>query len=660
MGSPINASWLIVVALSAVACVADWTSLTADDGSLASDPYVVFVAQDEAYARCGPSDEFYRTDALRYGQELEVYVETADGWLGVRPPDDSFCWIPADAVEIAGDGDTAVVTEDRTVAWIGTHLGRARQFRWQVQLAVGEPVTVIGKGEREGADGPRLWYRIVPPSGEFRWVHQSQIAESAEQLVQAIRKERNTNIEFLPGGRTAPQATVANNDNSPQYADGDEEDSFAGRGTLSSESSSRRRSPSDSVAMQNTSSVLLRDAEAVQTSDPHASDSHASQPVALSPVAGDSVPQLREAPLARDTHLPSEAIGSGVSEQWRTNPAERASREAANTETVSEAMSKRGLLASVEFIGRPRLSDIDAGIRQIGGGLLERTSAGGDAPNAAASSVEANWVAGSTRDRAESIRQVADIQPTTSTAGTQNPRMASPIPASPAPATRYVSAAAIAAIETEVRTADTERLSLIFSRLMAASASAAEMAPVVKAAHQISISDPDPVVAGRARLLAERIQKYQNVAQRRDGNAVIQTSHAPSLPTAPASLAVASTSTAQPQTAMQAQTGPLLPAMSPSIQSPPGIAAPENASAGTDELTATGFLVQVYSARKDSPPFAITDSTGRTLAYATPTPGLNLRMHLNSEVRVQGTRSYLQGLNTPHIRVAQAIRTAEY
>ncbi|GAA4469242.1 hypothetical protein [Novipirellula rosea] len=648
MGSPINASWLSVVALSAVACVADWTSLTADDGSLASDPYVVFVAQDEAYARCGPSDEFYRTDALRYGQELEVYVETADGWLGVRPPDDSFCWVPADAVEIAGDGDTAVVTEDRTVAWIGTHLGRARQFRWQVQLAVGEPVTVIGKGEREGADGPRLWYRIVPPSGEFRWVHQSQIAESAEQLVQAIRKEKNTNIEFLPGGRSAPQETVATNDNSPRYADADDEDSFAGRGTLSSESSSRRRAQSESVAMQTTSS------------DTQPSDPDASQPVALSPVAGDSHPQLREAPLARDTHLPSEAIGSGVSEQWRSNPAERPSREAANTETVSEAMSKRGLLASVEFIGRPRLSDIDAGIRQIGGGLLERSSSGGDAPNAAASSVEANWVAGSTRDRAESVQQVADIQPMTSTTATQTPRMASPIPASPAPSTRYVSAAAIAAIETEVRTADTERLSLIFSRLMAASASAAEMGPVAKAANQIAISDPDPVVAGRARLLAERIQKYQNVAQRRDGNAVIQTSHAPSLPAAPASLSVASTSTLQPQTAMQPQTVPPLPTMSPSIQTPPGIAAAENASPETDELTATGFLVQVYSARKDSPPFAITDSTGRTLAYATPTPGLNLRMHLNSEVRVQGTRSYLQGLNTPHIRVAQAIRTSEY
>ncbi|WP_345682668.1 hypothetical protein [Novipirellula caenicola] len=655
-----NATWLSVVALSAVACVADWTPLMADDGSLASDPYVVFVAQDEAYARCGPSDEFYRTDPLRYGQELEVYVETADGWLGVRPPDDSFCWVPADAVEVARDGDTAVVTEDRTVAWIGTHLGRARQFRWQVQLAVGEPVTIIGKGEREGADGPRLWYRIVPPSGEFRWVHQSQIAESAEQLVQAIRKQRNTDIEFLPGGSTTRRDSpsrdaVANSDTPPSHPHpiADEEDSFAGRGTLSSDSSSRRHSHAVPASLQNTPSVLLRDPDA----DSHAGNHHSS--VSLSQVTDGNSPQLREAPRVGDAQSATEAIGSGVSEQWRSNPTDRTSGETAQNETVGEAMSKRGLLASVEFIGRPRLADIDAGIRQIGGGLLDRTSAGGDTASAGTPSTETNWVTGSTRGRTQSIQQVAGSQPLASATATTSPPV-SPIPAAPAPATRYVSAAAIAAVETEVRTADIEKLSLIFSRLMAASASAAEMGPVAKAANQIATSAPDQATAERARSLSERIQKYQNVAQRRDGTAVIQASHTPSIPSMTVPASVASISPMQPRIPTQPQTAMPAPADVPLLQTPPGIAAADGEPENTDELTATGFLVQVYSARKDSPPFAITDSTGRTLAYATPSPGLNLRMHLNSEVRIHGTRSYLQGLNTPHIRVARAVRTAEY
>ena len=649
MGSPINASWLSVFAPIAIACVANWTSLQADDGSLASDPYVVFVAEDEAYARCGPSDEHYRTDPLRYGQELEVYVETADGWLGVRPPDESFCWVPADAVEIANDGDTAVVTEDRTVAWIGTHLGRARQFRWQVQLATGEPVTVIGKGEREGADGPRLWYRIVPPSGEFRWVHQSQIAESAEQLVQAIRKETKS-VEFFPG------ETIRKRDNVATATEAS--DSFSGRDRLPTDSSSRRQPQNQQVALQQSPSAMSHDAATTKQSDSYANDTQSASSTTLSPVATGDTPPLREAPLARDASPAPDAIGSGVNEEWRSSSAERQARDSAQAETVTEAMSKRGLLASVEFIGRPRLSDIDAGIRQIGGGLLERSSPDGDAPGEAASGVEANWVAGSMRGRnnaANPIQQVANIQPVTPPVATPS-RYASPIPAPPAPATRYVSSSAIAAIETEVRAADAERLSLIFSRLMAASASAAEMAPVANAAHQISVSNPDSVVAGRARLLAERVQQYQRVAERRDGPAVIQASMSPSIPAFTASNAVSNSTgtfeTVAPPSTIPRMPQPIQPA---SVDTPTAVSAD-----GSEDLTATGFLVQVYSARKDSPPFAITDNGGRTLAYVTPSPGLNLRMHLNSEVRVQGTRSYLQGLNTPHIRVAQAIRTTEY
>ncbi len=72
-----------------------------------------------------------------------------------------------------------------------------------------------------------------------------------------------------------------------------------------------------------------------------------------------------------------------------------------------------------------------------------------------------------------------------------------------------------------------------------------------------------------------------------------------------------------------------------------------------------GYLVQVYSARSNSPPFALTDNSGRTVAYVTPSPGVNLRMHLNSRISAVGRKGYLQGVNTPHILVTQAVRTAE-
>ncbi|MFG0264040.1 MAG: hypothetical protein ACF8AM_02675, partial [Rhodopirellula sp. JB055] len=175
-----------------------------------SEPYLVFVAEESAYLRCGPSGDDYRTDPLRHGQELEVYVETEDGWLGVRPTDDSFCWIPADAAKLIDsdlgpnakpDALEAEIIEDKTVAWIGTNLGRARRYRWLVQLREGETVTILGRSERDGPDGPQTWYRIVPPSGEFRWIHRDQVVTTAEELVADLRSiTTDEPIEFLPGG----------------------------------------------------------------------------------------------------------------------------------------------------------------------------------------------------------------------------------------------------------------------------------------------------------------------------------------------------------------------------------------------------------------------------------------------------------------------------
>jgi len=148
------------------------------------DPYVAFIAQDECFARSGPGEVFYRTDPLPRGAEIEVYLETSDGWLGIRPPEGSFSWLPASQVRAVGDGASVEVVNPQAVSWIGTQLGRARQFRWQVQLQPGEQVTVLDRFERPGPDGKReQWLKIVPPAGEFRWIHRNCIALSRDVAV---------------------------------------------------------------------------------------------------------------------------------------------------------------------------------------------------------------------------------------------------------------------------------------------------------------------------------------------------------------------------------------------------------------------------------------------------------------------------------------------
>ncbi|XZE52288.1 hypothetical protein SH139x_003978 [Planctomycetaceae bacterium SH139] len=169
----------------------------AEDASV--EPYRAFVAREGEFTRCGPAGEFYQADPLRAGEEVEVYLETEDGWLGIRPPENSFCWIQSDQIRVDEDATTGTVVDAAAVAWIGTHLGRAKTYRWQVRLERGETVTIIGTARRQGPEGDDVWYRIVPPAGEFRWVHKSQVvATFAEVQLAAATDSLDTDRQFSP------------------------------------------------------------------------------------------------------------------------------------------------------------------------------------------------------------------------------------------------------------------------------------------------------------------------------------------------------------------------------------------------------------------------------------------------------------------------------
>ena len=328
-------SFSIVAPAIALLCAPPLIGLAQDDLTLA--PYSVFVAEEEAFAYCGPSEDYYRTDPLRYGQTLDVYAETEDGWLGIRPPEDSFCWIPADTVELDESQEEGIISEDRTVAWIGTHLGRARKYRWQVQLAKGEPVTIIGRSEREGPDGPQLWYRIVPPSGEYRWIHRDSVVMTSEELVESVR-HRESEKEKPKMARSEPAS---------------------------------RDSVTDSA----------READIRQTAHVD-DDSRRSEASGRDTDFSESVASSGPSVLDRD-----EAIGSGLNEDWRRDRASRNSEYAVQAsaeapQSALDAFKQGGLLASLEFMTRPQIQEI-----------------GGQPQTAPASNIalDSNWVAGASR-----------------------------------------------------------------------------------------------------------------------------------------------------------------------------------------------------------------------------------------------------------------------
>lgn len=503
--------------------------LAAEDGPV--EPYTVYVAREGEFARCGPSQDYYRTDPLRAGTEVEVYLETDDGWLGIRPPADSFCWLQSDQVEVDEEETTGTVVEPATVAWIGTHLGKARQYRWQVRLDQGEEVTIIGTARREGPDGDEIWYRIVPPPGEFRWVQKSQVCETLEQVA-------------------------------------------FDRSTSSAE-------------------ALARDAKTPTVEQPAAELRREAKPA-----SGEETDQqlavLDEPPLdeatADEPDVDASPVGSGVAHVGSPGHAVESRVRLENDVQIRGIAQRRA----------PSPPDDGRGVGEIASAA---GTAGGDG----------GWAAGS-RVVAASAGEPVD-QPLRATA----PPALEPIgPAALGPS-GYRPA-------TDLAAADVEQLRLELSRAMAAGARAGEVDPLRNRASELAAEGHESVTRGRASLLLRRTEEYQRVARQRDG---------------------------QPhQSAGDAGQLALATAVEPAATGS-AVAEPTQAAGAFDRQ---GWLVRVYSARAEAPPYAITDSAGRTLSYVTPVPGVNLRRYLNQEIGVYGRVAYDTSLETPHLIAEQAVR----
>jgi uncharacterized protein YgiM (DUF1202 family) len=127
-------------------------------------PYIAYVAAPQTFARSGPGQQHYPTQQLPQGHAVEVYRHDSDGWCAVRPPEGSFCWIPAHEIHRQA-ATKAVVAVRTTVARVGSAVSPARNAV-QVMLRRDEEVQILPAGPN---DDPR-WVRIAPPAGEFRWL----------------------------------------------------------------------------------------------------------------------------------------------------------------------------------------------------------------------------------------------------------------------------------------------------------------------------------------------------------------------------------------------------------------------------------------------------------------------------------------------------------
>ncbi len=575
------------------------------------DPYSVYVDQEEVSARCGPGGQYYRTDPLRHGQRLEVYLETADGWLGVRPPENAFCWVPADVVRVNRSGNVGHISEEGTLAWIGTHLGKARKYMWQVQLSKSEQVHILGRAEREGPDGPQMWYRIAPPAGEFRWVHRDQVVTDPEMLVRG-RPERSD----MPVAQGVPTpladdgliAVSPDNTTSPTRDRDGQRDTNGGQGLLATAKSillQRADEPGQTAAVARPRGLQTPDEPSLLAQQTPAVEQplqrfDSAGAIPLTPIAADLTPP--------DSFAASQSLEAQISETGNGGfPLLPSAQDAAELALAQRRRAAEP--APVMVASDPLVRQVSTTDQEIAAVPVAPTGPG-------QASHDENWIRGSGRDRAAISPAVVPLPPQAAFPGAAVPQA----PSQPA-----------------LINASFDTLQLELARRMGQSASAESVEPIRQAAARLATSASSEGEQQRARLLVQRIEQYQAVALRRDGRQA-------------ASPSIATAAIATPSLAA-------LPAASRTAVVPtPGATLPTTVGDGRE---VSGYLVQVYSARPDSPPFALTDANGKTTHYLSPVPGLNLRRFLNQHVTLSGQIGYATGLDTPHVNVQAAVRSPE-
>jgi hypothetical protein len=165
-------------------------------------PYEAVVLEDDVTVRCGPGRKYYPTSKLRTGDRVKVVRHDPGGWFVIEPPEGSFSWVPARAIDKQPDG-RGVVTVSQVTVRAGSYESDIRDIESR-PLRKGESVRVTGEKLLAEANGQReLWYRIVPPKYERRWVL-GQFVVPADQRPSATGANIGT-----PVAQTSPMPVKA-------------------------------------------------------------------------------------------------------------------------------------------------------------------------------------------------------------------------------------------------------------------------------------------------------------------------------------------------------------------------------------------------------------------------------------------------------------------
>ena len=167
--------------------------LSVHSGFADSYPYKAYVTAEHVQVRSGPGEDYYVTDELPRGNEVEVYWQNEEGWFAIRPPSGSFSLVPQEALDRTEVKQLGTIVDRSVPSQIGSQIEDEYDVA-QVELKLGEVVEILGTKELEN----RLWYMIAPPSGEFRWIHANHIDRQPNDKSSLTHPTSVSMVEAVP------------------------------------------------------------------------------------------------------------------------------------------------------------------------------------------------------------------------------------------------------------------------------------------------------------------------------------------------------------------------------------------------------------------------------------------------------------------------------
>ncbi len=666
-------------------------------------PKVRFVQSNKATIRSGPSDKYYATTTLQNGTSVDVYLETSDGWSGIRPPANSHDWIPSNIAYLLPGGKSAEIIEDKSPAWVGSESSDLSEFMWQMELVKSQQVQVLGEELQMTDDGKKqLWYRIAPPPGEFRWVKTSQLSDSStssspsigvqlanyleEPMPNAARK--NSKSESGKVVWSDEKKTLEQVEQQIQREQAEIQSKMAADGIHvnldSPKIETKSRSIKSKPASHVTSLLNIAEEEATEMDSQGFDNSSAIETTQIRPIPmrpnqkrtkassehqidgqrqweamQSTDPKLRVRPVNSLLGL----IGLNIIEADRAPVTTHISQQFHTTPS-------QGNIGRVGTVGNSRLDRLPRpGQRGSTMTLPDETSSHGVTTGLNYDgSITVPISSGPPLNQGETTfsRWINSREPVFgSTQPSGNPMLAAnnlgnpygiqpqPIPI-PLETTAWhglnssLRNSAVQPIQTSViedslnnletpdqfQTPEIQSALVYLTREVASPTEQWNFAELKNQASSWVENGATAMVRGEARLLVERIERFESLRQR--------------------TLGLAQDVSRMAQQTRQAS------AVSPASANNTGVngsavstAFATNAMAEGD---ASGWLVQVHTTIKGQPEFALTDDVGKVITYVQSTPALNLRRYLQQPVTVYGMRGYIPNLAAKQILAERVVR----